>query len=304
MIDIPKENIRDININGLCGRMTHIPGKENDKTIIYLHGQHSIQERSYSLVEYFADFGEAYAPDLPGFGGMNSFYSIGKKPTLDNYADYIYTLIKSLKINNDLYIVGISNGSQYMTRLLQKYPNLKVKKAISFVGFGSNEDIDIPRHFKVLVKAVSYFASSAVGARLFNMIVLNPVGVKFLIWMLTKKQSRLKMESKERLKDIEQLEAKLWLVNDTRTHAATTITMIKDDLRKYSDKKIPQKVYNVCTDNDQFFNNDKVRSSMLDLYEDYEQIPLELEVHAPSIVATKEEVYKMAPEGLTKLLSS
>ena len=31
---------------------------------------------------------------LPGLGGMDSFYSIGLKPSLDNMADYVASFIK------------------------------------------------------------------------------------------------------------------------------------------------------------------------------------------------------------------
>lgn len=46
------------------------------------------------LVQNFNDFGAVTMPDLPGFGGMESFHKIGKQATLDNYADYMAAFIK------------------------------------------------------------------------------------------------------------------------------------------------------------------------------------------------------------------
>src|SRR5690606_25578127 len=98
-------DLKAININGMSGRMVHIKKPQAKKVIVYIHGLHTSAERHYSLCQFLSDFGEVYAPDMPGFGGMDSFYSIGLKPSYDSFADYIYTVIKSLKIHKDQKLV-------------------------------------------------------------------------------------------------------------------------------------------------------------------------------------------------------
>src|SRR5437899_499489 len=93
-------NVQDyivpLNINGMEGRMLHLPAPKSrqDCHILYIYGHHSSLERWWGLAQAFNEFGEVTAPDLPGFGGMDSFYTIGKKPDLDNMADYLASFVK------------------------------------------------------------------------------------------------------------------------------------------------------------------------------------------------------------------
>ena len=104
-VTIPKEYLTRLNINGLRGRMLHIPyqGKNKRvKKIVMVGGQHVAHERLYALAQVLSDYGEVYVPDMPGFGGMTSFFKIGKKATYDDYADYLYSFLKSRKLTKDV----------------------------------------------------------------------------------------------------------------------------------------------------------------------------------------------------------
>src|SRR4051812_17423669 len=111
-INIPKEYIVPLNMNGLTGRMLRLPppaGKSREALIVY--GHHASLERFYSLAQVVNDDIGVTMPDLPGFGGMDSFYKIGEKADLDTMADYLASVIK-LRYKKDQYftIIAVSYG--------------------------------------------------------------------------------------------------------------------------------------------------------------------------------------------------
>jgi pimeloyl-ACP methyl ester carboxylesterase len=125
----PAECIEPLHINGMRGRMLHLPAKnKNKREILVIYGHHSLLERWWGLVQNFNDFGGVTMPDLPGFGGMESFHKIGKQATLDNYADYMAAFIKLRYRRKKVSIVGISFGFLVATRMLQRYPELGIQK--------------------------------------------------------------------------------------------------------------------------------------------------------------------------------
>ena len=85
-----------------------------------LYGHHSSLERVYGLAEDMSQYGNVTIPDYPGFGGMDSFYKIGMKPTLDNLADYLATFVKLRYRGKKVTIVGMSLGFVIATRMLQR----------------------------------------------------------------------------------------------------------------------------------------------------------------------------------------
>ena len=93
----PSDFITPLIINGLHGRVLHIDATKKTAAnleILLIYGHHASLERMFGIVEDIAQYGNVTVPDLPGFGGMDSFYKIGEKPTLDNLADYLATFIK------------------------------------------------------------------------------------------------------------------------------------------------------------------------------------------------------------------
>src|SRR3990167_2869837 len=122
--NIAEEFIVPLNINGMKGRMLHLPTPKNKKReILLVYGHHASLERMYSFARVMNRYGSVTMPDLPGFGGMDSFYKIGRKPTLDNMADYLASLIRLRYKNRRLSIAGFSFGFLVVTRMLQRYPD-------------------------------------------------------------------------------------------------------------------------------------------------------------------------------------
>ena len=77
-------------------------------------------ERWWGLVQNFNEYGAVTMPDLPGFGGMDSFYTIGRRPTIDAFADYLAAFIKLRYKRKRITIVGISFGFLVATRMPSK----------------------------------------------------------------------------------------------------------------------------------------------------------------------------------------
>ncbi|MEJ0073013.1 MAG: alpha/beta fold hydrolase [Candidatus Saccharibacteria bacterium] len=128
--------------------MLHIPAeKGKNREILVLYGHHALLERWWGLVQNFAEFGSVTMPDIPGFGGMDSFYKIGQKPTLDAYADYMAAFIKLRYKHKRVNIVGISFGFLVATRMLQRYPELtkRVDFLVSAAGFMRADEFTFSR---------------------------------------------------------------------------------------------------------------------------------------------------------------
>ena len=74
----PEDYIVPLNMNGLNGRMMHMPApKGRKREILVLYGHHSSLERWFGLAQVINRYGAVTMPDWPGFGGMDSFYKIG-----------------------------------------------------------------------------------------------------------------------------------------------------------------------------------------------------------------------------------
>src|SRR3569623_1590822 len=145
----PADYIVPLNINGLEGRMLHVPapkGKRSDVEIMFIYGAHSSLERWWGLMQVLNDYAAVTMPDLPGFGGMDSFYRIGKKPTIDNLADYLAAFVKMRYKRKKVVIAGMSFGFVIATRMLQRHPELvkKVELMVSIVGFAHHDDFIFP----------------------------------------------------------------------------------------------------------------------------------------------------------------
>src|SRR6202020_969820 len=92
----PADFIMPLNINGMEGRMLRIesPNRHNKREILLIYDMQSNLEKWWGLAVALKSYANVTMIDLPGLGGMDSFYSIGLKPTLDNMADYIEAFIK------------------------------------------------------------------------------------------------------------------------------------------------------------------------------------------------------------------
>src|SRR5690242_18466376 len=185
----PEDYIRPLDMNGLAGRMLVLPAPKNKQTeILFVYGQHSSLERWWGLLRYANKYGAVTAPDLPGFGGMESFHKIGKKPTLDNYADYLAAFVKLKYRKKKVIILGMSLGFVIATRMLQRYPELRknVTMLVSLAGMTHRDDFGFPARRYWFYRSIGMVFSGWLPATFFRYAFLNG-------WVLRKTYARTRL---------------------------------------------------------------------------------------------------------------
>jgi pimeloyl-ACP methyl ester carboxylesterase len=302
----PSPYITPLNMNGLRGRMMRLPAaKPTNRELLVVYGHHSILERWWGLVQNFNAFGNVTMPDLPGFGGMDSFYKIGRKPTIDNLADYLAAFVKLRYKRRRVVMIGLSFGFVVATRMLQRYPELakKVDLTISCVGFAHQDDFRFTRRRMFMYRSLGKMLSLPIVPFFFEKLFLNR-------WVLKNAYTRTHnarhkfeaaaAESDLTFQGVLDTEYKLWHENDLRTHGYTTNEFLHlDNCRQRVD--VP--VWHVHTKQDYYFDNSVVEQHMRVIFSDYKGVELDLKTHAPSVNATKKEASKFVPPKLRRMLS-
>jgi pimeloyl-ACP methyl ester carboxylesterase len=300
----PADYIEPLNINHLDGRMLHLPApKGKTAEMLFVYGHHSSLERWWGLMQVINRYGAVTMPDLPGFGGMDSFYKIGKKPTIDNMADYLAALIKLRYKRKKVVIIGMSFGFVVATRMLQRYPELtkKVTLLISLVGFAHSDDFTFskPRHYAY--RAASRLLSWRLPAALFRYTVLQA-------WVLRNFYGRThnakhKFAQAKTLEDLEYLkdvEVKLWHANDVRTWGFTSAEFLSFD---NTGQLVDLPLWHVAAKADHFFDNFMVEQHLRTVYKDFKKDEIDLEAHAPSVIADEKTAAPLVPPKLRRALS-
>lgn len=296
-------NISDYTWHGLKGRYSHYPGPAAKKTqFLVVYGQHASLERNAGILEALSSFGDAWSPDMPGFGGMDSFYKIGKKPTVDNYAEYLKDFIEKYIGNAPLVVIGISYGFANVTRMLQKYPHLQkqVSLVVSFVGFTSARDFHFkPRLRRDAVVVGAKLGRSRVGAKVAQLI--NQLGAFDMYYRLRlPKPEPYDKQAKRNRKAIARQKGDLWRLNDRRTHAFTAHDFVFDlDLR---DIPIPMTVHHLGVSFDHYFDHDVVLEHMKEVYKEAVDYTLNLPNHSPTENLNAQEVMETIPAKLLDII--
>lgn len=299
----PKSYIDPLHINGMSGRVMCVPSQSKTKRqILVVYGHHSTLERWWGLVQNFADFGEVTMPDLPGFGGMDSFYTIGMKPTLDNYADYMAAYVKMRYSRKKVAIVGISFGFLVVTRMLQKYPELndKVEVLISAMGFMRYDEFTFsPTRYRLYVLGARVMAfrpiGMAVGALCYNKAVLRALYTR----SHNAKHKFMSIKDAKQFEKTLDMEVKLWKSNDYRSHWFTTVQMLQVD---QCNESVNLPVWHVHTDSDNYFNNAVVEQHMNIVFSEFVPLKIDANAHAPSVIATKRQAASFIPSQLRGML--
>lgn len=296
--------IVELNMHGMKGRMLKVPAanKNRNREILVLYGHHALIERWTGLIENLNDYGAVTMVDLPGFGKMDSFYKIGRKPNLDAMADYLAAFIKMRYRRKRITIVGISYGFIVVTRMLQRNPELvkKVDLLVSIVGFMHRDDF----LFKPLERKFYHRATRVLAARpvpfLIRYLALNKFVIKNLYIRLPAGRRRFLEMKTDDFKIMMDFEVKLWQSNDVRTHWATTSEFLNlDNCRG----KIDLPIWHVVSSSDHYFNNYNVEQHMKVVFKDYTQVVMKSHAHTPSIMGNKKEMAVMLPAKLKRELA-
>lgn len=299
----PAEYIHALNMNGLHGRMMRAPAtkKTAKREIVVLYGHHALLERWWGLIENLQDFGTVNMPDLPGFGGMDSFAKIHRRPTIDNYADYLAAFIKMTYKRRRITIVGISFGFVVATRMLQKYPDMakRVDLVVSLVGFMHRDDfLFTSTKRNVLIKATSFISKHPLAWTI-RYAALNKFVIRNIYARLGPGKRRFLEMDATNFDMLMDFEVKLWQSNDVRTHWLTTSEFLDLDNCK---TPIDLPVWHVASSGDHYFNNQFVEQHMQVVFNSYTKGVMQSAAHTPSVLGDKKELSIMLPPELRKVL--
>lgn len=300
----PADYIEPLNINRLEGRVLRMPAPSprRNREILLLYGSHSSLERMFTLAAEFNRYGPVTMPDWPGFGGMDSLFKIGKRPTIDTMADYLAAFVKLRYRRRRLTIIGMSYGFTVATRMVQRYPELgqKVDFVVSIVGFARYDDFIIPARKFFYMKLGTAVLKQRLPAALVGSVFKGPV-IETMYNLAAEHNVKMKgaeREERQRRIDFEKI---LWRINDMRTYFYTMDSMFHIDL---CDMQTPLTAYHVAVQNDQYFNNKLVEQHLAVIYANVTTIDIKLHAHMPTIVATAKEVAPFIPAKLRKLLAA
>jgi pimeloyl-ACP methyl ester carboxylesterase len=304
--DAPKDiadYIAPLNINGMDGRMLRLPAPKNKSAeLLFVYGHHSSLERWWGLMQVLNRYGAVTMPDLPGFGGMDSFYKIGKKPTIDNLADYLAAFIKLRYRRKKVAIAGMSFGFVIVTRMLQRYPELtkKVTLLVSIVGFAHKDDFTFSKPRYSFYLGATHVLSFRLPATIFRYTAVNTLILRtFYGHTHNAKNKFAEAKSKEDYKRLMNMEVGLWHDNDIRTWAYTSTQFLTFDNCKV---QVNLPVWHVSAEADHFFDNHVVEQHMRIIFSDFHKAPINVKNHAPSVIADEKSAAALVPSNLRRAL--
>lgn len=299
----PADYILPLYMNGLSGRMLRMPPPKNKKTeILFIYGHHASLERYFGVGELMNKYGGLTIPDLPGFGGMDPFYKIGEKPTLDNFADYLASFIKLRYKNKRFIVAGYSLGVVIITRMLQKYPEIskKVDMVVSIGGFSHRSDFSFSTRRYWIYRLGSAFFSYRLPAAFYKHIILRPIYIRYIYRHMFNAKQKFKGKNGDELKRTVEMEVNLWRSNDPRSYMATGHMMLTLDLPALGHIGLP--IYHAGVVGDHYFHNIKVEQHLRQIYTDFHYGKIKSLTHAPSIIATAEDAIMFLPKEFIRVM--
>lgn len=291
-------------MNGMNGRMMYIPAPKNrQREILVIYGHHAKLERWWGLVQNFTEFGAVTMPDIPGFGGMDSFYSIGQNAGLDNYADYMAAFIKMRYKRKRVTIVAISFGFLVATRMLQRYPELskKVDFLVSASGFMRHDDFLFSKRRYLTYKYIAKTMSIPPMPFLFRYLALNATVLRLAYAKTSNAKHKFDQADgdKATFDKMMDIEIDLWQINDVRSYMRTSVELLMVDNCK---KQVDLPVWHIYTKNDHFFDHTVVEQHMRVVFSDFIGVPIKLKSHTVSVLADKAEASGLVPPKLKRAL--
>lgn len=300
---IPAKYVMPLNMNGMNGRMLYMsPPKNKKRNILVVYGHHASLERMYSLAQVMNHYGSVTMPDLPGFGGMDSFYKIGSKPSLDNLADYLASFIKLRFKQKQLTIVGFSFGFLVVTRMLQKYPDIvkKTDMVVSCVGFAHHEDFAYSKTRFNFYRWTGSLISNYLPSLFFRYVAMNPFFLKTVYSRTHNAKHKYGELTPEQQKAMTEFEIRLWHMNDARTYGDTVVSMFTAN---NCTRQINLPVWHVRVKNDNYFNQDYVEQHMRIIFSEFHACEANLNKHTTNIISSEKDAAAFLPAKLKRELN-
>lgn len=299
------DNILPLYMNGLSGRMLRLPPPPRKKgDILVVYGHHTSLERIQGVAEYLNKYSGVTIPDLPGFGGMQSFYKIGEKPDIDTMADYLAAFVKLRYRNRRFSILGLSYGFAVAARMLQKYPEIakKINILVSWAGFVHKDDFRWKKSTVLFLREGSRFFSMRLPAAFGQHLILRAPLIKATYNLIENRHPKFKESDKSKKKRDERInfEILLWKINDLRTYMRVTVSMF---ILNLCNTHVDLPVYHVGIEDDHYFDNLLVEQHMRTIFNDFHLIKSKMTAHAPAVIATSDDIAPYVPSKLRQLLN-
>lgn len=297
----PSDYIKPININGLEGRYISVPAQsKNSKTqILVVYDMNSNIEQWWGLLAALSRYGKVTMVDLPGIGGMESFYKIKVSPSLDNYADYLASVVKLKFKRGKVAIVGIGFGFTVVTKMLQRNNDLLKKPSILIAmnGYTHFDDLAINRtkrmnrSFQETVKATA-LVSFILKNTLYTQLALE---YKYDLNSEKKPVKNRRYLEKRFLIDLE-------MECDQRTRYSIIRQMLNLDLCSV---KVPGRLWHITTP----IQSPVVKPNVVEqhariIYEDYKRLPAKGIKSIPVVLNDEKTALKLLPARIRRELKS
>lgn len=297
--------ISPLTVNKLRGRLLHMPGPAADAPeVLFIYGHHSNLERWQGIMQLINQRAAVTMPDLPGFGGMDSLYSIGKPATLDNLADYLADFIRQRYKPGDRFtVVGMSLGFVIVTRMLQRHPELTahVKKLISLFGFSHKDDFILPPNRRNFFLWGSRVFALPVMSGMYRALFLNKFVLSRAYHKTPNAREKFKNTTPTEAQENMAFEIKLWQESDLRTYMKTGSEFLTLDNTK---THVGLPVYHVAVAADRYFNNERVRRHFEQIFLKFHLLAeLKNASHAPTFVANAKQAGGLVPPSLLDVIA-
>jgi pimeloyl-ACP methyl ester carboxylesterase len=293
--------VKPISVQGLNGRMLVHPSRgQDEKTIVFIYGIHGSLERFYGVIHYLARFGRVVVPDLPGMGGMESFYRIHKTPTLDEYGDYLADLIAREIPEGSLTLVGLSYGFVVITRMLVRHPELapRIKLVISTMGLADGRDIKLKGLARWAATTLFLVGRTRGLGQMFQYIVTSPWVLKLTY---TERNPKMKVLAPADRPSFIEFEAYLWKCNDMRTYGQCMGELFR--LRQPG-AHVPLPVHHIATVQDHWLDVPAAEKHIGEIFDSVTVHSSMLTNHGGTAYADEDEAREIIPASVTKLLQA
>ncbi len=285
--------------------MLHLKAPKNhlSQEFLIVYDRHSSIERWWNVAQSYSRYGAITMPDLPGFGGMDSFYSINKTPDLDSMADYLASFVKWRYKRKKVKFIGIGYGFLVATRMLQRYPDLakKVELIISIGGYTHYEDLAFTKQTLRRYRYSVRFLSTRPIAFLFRHIALNPYVLRQIYDQQSSNTDGVKDTSNKHMQWVEK-QLIFWRCNDVRTRWVTAYDMLTVDNCR---KQIPIAVWRVPTDTDRYVSMHHVEQHLHVVFNDFHEAQSPAVSKRPKRAhAEPDEAIAVIPTNLKRVLAS